>query len=172
MFSATWRDSVGPEPGRAVNYASFRLAPPQALIGGLPRVSYALLDWRTGALANRPPVNLRGGFRNPSEEAERTFKQVQNSGLSNPIQPISSSGARRHPPERQRLRVFSLPAPFVRTNSILMASLDQPPVALESNMDKNEVISLLGPPPPPPATVQCMDTTVSLSPRTEPLTLA
>jgi hypothetical protein len=69
--------------------------------------------------------------------------EVQNSGLSNPIQPISSSGARRHPPERQRLRVFSLPAPFVRTNSILMASLDQPPVALESNMDKNEVISAL-----------------------------
>jgi hypothetical protein len=82
--------------------------------------------------------------------------EVQNSGLSNPIQPISSSGARRHPPERQRLRVFSLPAPFVRTNSILMASLDQPPVALESNMDKNEVISLLGPPPPPPATVQML----------------
>jgi cytoskeleton protein RodZ len=74
---------------------------------------------------------------------------VQNSGLSNAS---SRSGESTPPAERQMLRAFSPPAPFVGTNSILPASLDQPPVALESNTDKNEVISLLGPPPPPPAT--------------------
>jgi hypothetical protein len=82
--------------------------------------------------------------------------EVQNSESSNPIQPtsISSSNARSrsgestHPAERQRLRVFSPPALFVGTNSIRPPNLDQPPVALESNTDKNEVVSLLGPPLP------------------------
>jgi cytoskeleton protein RodZ len=85
---------------------------------------------------------------------------VQHSGSSSPVRPtsISSSGERSRsdestdPAERQRLRAFSPPALFVGTNSILPASLDQPPVARESNTDKNELISLLGPPPPPPAT--------------------
>jgi hypothetical protein len=93
-------------------------------------------------------------------ETQLASTDVQNSGLSNAIQPtsVSSSGDRSrsgestHPAERQMLKAFSPPAPFVGTNSILPASLDQPPVALESNTDKNEVISLLGPPPPPPAT--------------------
>ena len=85
---------------------------------------------------------------------------VQNRGLSDAIQlnslsssrDRSRSGESTHPAERQLLRAFSPPAPFVGTNSILSASLDQPPVAFESNTDKNEVISLLGSPPPPPAT--------------------
>jgi hypothetical protein len=89
---------------------------------------------------------------------------VQNSGLSNPIQPTSisfagdrsRSGESTHPAQHQMLRAFSPPVLFVGTNSILPASLDQPPVALESNTDKNEVISLLGPPLPPPATDQTL----------------
>jgi hypothetical protein len=90
--------------------------------------------------------------------------EVLNSGSSNPIRPtaISSSGERSRPAqstdsvERQGLRTFSPPAALVGTSSSLAASLDQPPVAVESNTNKIEVISFLGSPPPPPATVETL----------------
>jgi cytoskeleton protein RodZ len=85
--------------------------------------------------------------------------EIQNSELST-IRPTSISSLgddsrfseSRYPVERQTLRAFPPPAPVVGTNSILPASLDQPPVVLESNTDKNTAITLLGPPLPPPAT--------------------
>jgi cytoskeletal protein RodZ len=105
----------------------------------------------------QPPAKKPVAERHDTQPAST---EVQNSGLSNPIRPTSisppgdhsRSGESAFPVERQMLRAFSPPAPFVGTNSIAPASLDQPPVVLESNTDKNKVISLLGPPPPPPAT--------------------
>ena len=95
-----------------------------------------------------------------SDDTQPAPTEVQNSRLSNPIRPTSISSPGDHsrsgestfPVERQMLRAFSPPEPFVGRNSIVPASLDQPPVVLESNTDKNKVISLLGPPLPPPAT--------------------
>jgi hypothetical protein len=96
--------------------------------------------------------------RNDTQPAS---SEVRNSGSSKPIQTasVSSSGERGRSaestdsPKRQGLRTFSPPAPLVKTNSSPLASLDQPPVALESKADKSDVFSLLGPPAaPPPAT--------------------
>jgi cytoskeletal protein RodZ len=105
----------------------------------------------------QPPAQKPDAEREGTQAAST---EVQNSGLSNPIRPTSisspsdhsRSGESTHPFEREMLRVFSPPAPFVVTNSIPPASLDRPPVVLESNTDKNKVITLLGSPPPPPAT--------------------
>ena len=62
MFSATCRDSVGPERGRAVNYASFRLAPPQALIGGPRAGSLMLSSIGTRRAAPRSAPRERSGL--------------------------------------------------------------------------------------------------------------
>jgi hypothetical protein len=88
--------------------------------------------------------------------------EVPNSRSSNPTRPTSISSRERSRPaestdsaERPGLRTFSPPEPIVRTSSSLPASLDQP-VALESNTNKSEVISLFSPPPPPPASIETL----------------
>jgi hypothetical protein len=94
--------------------------------------------------------------------------KVLNSRSSKPPRRTSISSRERSRPaestdsvERPRLRTFSPPAPLVRTSSSLPASLDQPPVALESNTNRSEFISLLASPPPPPATIKTLPSSES-----------
>jgi hypothetical protein len=88
--------------------------------------------------------------RSDPQPASRSSKRTRPTSISSRERSRSSEST--DSVERPGLRTFSPPAPLVRTSSSLPASLDQPPVALESNTNKIEVFSLLGPPLAPPPT--------------------